>query len=158
MPTVKTQIDIAASPAEVRKTQSDIFAYAQFFDFEKYEAWAKKHLIGVAVTSGDKTDLKPGDKLKVSLTGISFPATVVVNTPEEFQWCGSIPYIFTGYHSFRFLPSEETPGHTTLVQQEEFSGMLSFLVGPTWSGGKETTANFEGFNGELKARVEGSQE
>jgi hypothetical protein len=33
--------------------------------------------------------------------------------------------------------------------------MLSFLVGPTWSMGKSTRDNYEKFNAELKARVEG---
>lgn len=42
-----------------------------------------------------------------------------------------------------------------LVQEEVFSGVLTFLIGPTWSQGKKTKAGFEGFNQDLKARVEG---
>jgi hypothetical protein len=72
-----------------------------------------------------------------------------------FCWRGSIPYIFSGDHSFHFNPSQITPGHTTFVHAEDFSGMLSFLVGPTWSMGKSTRVNYEKFNAELKARVEG---
>jgi len=146
MPTVTTQIDIAATPAEVRKA---------FLDFESYPTWAKAHVKYIQVTSGDKDDIKPGDKLRISTTSVSFSSLVKTNTPEEFLWVGSIPGVFYGEHAFRFRPSAFSPGHTVLVQEEQFSGMLSFLVGPTWSGGKKTKAAYEGFNCELKERVEG---
>lgn len=78
------------------------------------------------------------------------------NTAEEFKWLGSLPYIFSGYHSFQFRPSEITPGHTTFVNKEEFSGALSFMVAEGWSMGKKTKVGFEGFCSDLKARVEGA--
>jgi len=67
-----------------------------------------------------------------------------------------VPYIFSGEHSFQFRSSEITPGHTTFVNKEDFSGLLSFLVGEGWSMGKSTKTGFEGFCSDLKARVEGS--
>jgi hypothetical protein len=66
---------------------------------------------------------------------------------------GSLPYIFTGEHYFRFAPSETTPGATTFKQGENFTGALSFLM--SFSYGKNTGANFGKFNEDLKKRVEG---
>ena len=62
--------------------------------------------------------------------------------------------MFVGEHAFKFKPSESVEGHTTLVQEEVFSGMLAFLVGENWSSGKKTKNNFEGFNRDLKTRAE----
>lgn len=98
--------------------------------------------------------LQPGDTLKVTLPNMSFSSTVVHNTPELFAWTGSIPGIFTGLHSFKFMPSEKEEGYTTFANCEEFSGLLSFLVGENWSMGKDTKSKFEEFNEELKRRVE----
>lgn len=81
------------------------------------------------------------------------------NAPEVFSWRGSIPFLFTGEHSFSFRPSTDSsnPGGTTFIHAEEFQGLMSFLVGPTWVMGKQTRANYEAFNEELKGRVEGMQ-
>lgn len=76
------------------------------------------------------------------------------NSAEEFRWVGSLPWIFTGEHFFRFEASTKTPGGTTLKQGETFTGALSFLVGPTWSFGKKTVDQFESFNESLKKRAE----
>lgn len=76
------------------------------------------------------------------------------NSTEEFRWVGSIPLLFTGEHYFRFEPSKKIPGGTTLIQGENFSGLLSFLAGPTYSMGKKTLQMFESFNEDLKKRVE----
>ena len=51
----------------------------QFLDFESYPTWAQAHLKSIQVTSGDKDDIKPGDKLKVSLNGMSFSPVVKVS-------------------------------------------------------------------------------
>ncbi|OCK74698.1 hypothetical protein K432DRAFT_260734, partial [Lepidopterella palustris CBS 459.81] len=51
------------------------------------------------------------------------------NSLSTFSNRASLPYIFTGEHSFSYLPSESSPGHTTLVQREVFSGALSFVMG-----------------------------
>lgn len=77
------------------------------------------------------------------------------NDPELFKWSGNLPIIFRGDHAFAFTPSAVTPGHTTLVQGEEFTGLLAFTQGQSWSMGRSTKANFEAFNRDIKARVEG---
>lgn len=78
------------------------------------------------------------------------------NTPTEFRWFGSLPYIFSGAHYYRFQDSAVTAGHTTLVQGEAFTGALAFMVGEGWKWGKQTREGFEKFNGELRARVVGA--
>jgi hypothetical protein len=70
------------------------------------------------------------------------------------KWRGRVPYVFTGDHSFRFQASESTAGGTTFVNEEEFSGVLSGLMGGWALGGSMRTA-FEALNGDLKKRVEG---
>ncbi len=76
------------------------------------------------------------------------------NTPAVFSWRGSFYGLFIGVHQFHFKPSEKIPGGTTLVQKEDFSGILAFLVNENMSSGKKTRANFEALNKDLKAKAE----
>jgi hypothetical protein len=55
---------------------------------------------------------------------------------------------------FRFEPSATTPGGTTFVQAEEFSGLLAILFSSNSSMRKKTQKNFETFNSDLKVRAE----
>jgi hypothetical protein len=83
--------------------------------------------------------------------------TVVANAPAEFRWRGvlwGVPGLFTGEHQFRFGPSARTPGATTLVQAETFSGVLAFLIAEGTGFWTKTKEGFEGFNADLKARCE----
>ena len=64
-----------------------------------------------------------------------------------------------GEHSFHFKPSEITNGGTTFVQEEKFSGVLSFLFGENWFARligirAGTTRGFETYNEDLKAWCE----
>jgi hypothetical protein len=77
-----------------------------------------------------------------------------------FSWTGSLPYIFTGTHQFRFEPSTQIPGGTLFVQEEVFSGLLGGLMGEgvvgRWAGFREKTkGTWEGFNGDLRGVCEG---
>lgn len=74
MPTTTAQIEIAATPTEVRK---------HFMDFDSYPTWAKTHIRTIEVTSGDKSDIKPGDTLKFTLPGATFSPVVKVGTQHE---------------------------------------------------------------------------
>ena len=60
-----------------------------------------------------------------------------------------------GFHAFRFEPSQTTPGGTTFVQNEELTGLLSFVMHPSGPVGKSLKGGYEQFNRDLKARVEG---
>ena len=82
------------------------------------------------------------------------------NSPSCFRWIGELPLgLFSGEHSFHFEPSSETPGGTTFVHQEEFTGLLSFLMGGglvarSVGAAEKTKKGFEGFNVDLKAWCE----
>lgn len=71
-----------------------------------------------------------------------------------FQWEGRLPLVFSGAHRFEFRPSTTTPGGTTLIQGENFRGLLAFLMKEGWSTTTQTKANFTGFNEKIKARAE----
>ncbi|KAK5211511.1 hypothetical protein LTR41_002972 [Exophiala xenobiotica] len=164
-PRIRSEIEISRPPAEVRSV---------FFDFPKYPEWHT----GFNIAGSNGPETTKGEKLTVNAGGFKFSPTVVVrgglhsaqehgvvpfadslckaNSTEEFRWLGSIPYIFEGEHYFRFEESKQTPGGTTFIQGEDFSGLLSFLNGPTWSSGKQTLNMFQAFNESLKKRVEGA--
>ena len=90
----------------------------------------------------------------------TFKSTVIKNTAEEFVWCASMPYIFTGTHHFQFTPSS-TPGNTTFTQVEYFTGAFGWMMGDSlvarWVGMRESTrVRWEAFNQDLKAEMETS--
>lgn len=62
--------------------------------------------------------------------------------------------LVAGLHTFEFNPSTTTPGGTTFIQKEEYSGLLAFLMTPSLLG-KKIKGQFERFNADLKGRVEG---
>lgn len=74
------------------------------------------------------------------------------NSAEQLKWRGSIPGLLYGDHAFRFDPGPK-PGTTTFVHSEEFSGILAFAMNLIPQGSKQKEG-FEGFNRDLKKRVE----
>lgn len=62
--------------------------------------------------------------------------------------------LFDAQHEFHFAPSETTPGGTTLLQKEDFTGMLTYFMREGSQLGTQFKTNFEGFNKELKKEVE----
>jgi len=60
----------------------------------------------------------------------------------------------SGLHTFSFTPSNVTPGGTTFVHKEVYSGGISFLMQP-WLLGNQIKCQFEKFNADLKKKVEG---
>jgi len=140
-----TQIEIAASPETVRSV---------FLDWQRYKEWHQAWTFTTHDSTKQPADLKPGDGIKVDLKGTIINPVIVENSPNSFQWRGSLYGFFVGVHQFHFTPSETAPGNTTLVQKEDFGGPLSFLVRPGWSLAKQTQANFEVFNKDLKAAAE----
>ena len=146
-------------PTQYQSPNAPANRLTQFLAFDTYPEWATTFIKSVTIKSSaidppSPSTLQRDDYLTVSLPSATFSPKVLINKPEQFQWEGALPYVFVGAHSFEFLPSEETPGCTKVVQKEEFSGALSFLVGEDWRWGKTTKEGFEGFNRDLKARVE----
>ena len=148
----------------------------QFLDFAKFPEWSTGPIKSVTPYA-TKSIVEKGDRLKVSLGGATFSGLVLVsfhvlcldalsvlmltsrvqeNTEREFKWRGSLPYIFSGDHSFRFEPSEKTPGSTTFKNSEEFFGLAVFLLKPfvTQRMMAQGEENFNHFNRDLKKRVE----
>ena len=81
------------------------------------------------------------------------------NSPEVFTWRGGATGVFVGQHSFRFEPSKITPGGTTFVQEENFSGVLTFPMGKNPVAKliglrKKTKAGWDAFNVDFKKWVE----
>jgi hypothetical protein len=146
----------------------------QFFDFPRYKQWCKWTID--PVESGKKaSELKPNDGVKVNLDGMAFSPVVKVsrqslhsanyesypkhvkeNSPDCFSWEGSLPGIFTGKHQFHFSPSTKNPGGTTVVQAEDFTGLLAFLMAPGWSFRQKTADNWNAFFADLKKEAEQS--
>lgn len=122
-------------------------------------------------------DLKKGDKLDVAIPGMGFQPVVVVskiyfspnhassifsyptrtmliiqtNEPLIFSWLGSIPYIISGQHDFKFTPDPTNPNRTLFSQSESFTGLLGFTA--NLFGGK-TSAGWEAVNRDLKKAAE----
>ena len=123
-------------------------------DFTKYPEWTQGFIKSIEPHS-QKSTIEKGDKLKVVLEGGTFNPVVTENSPARFAWLGSLPLgVFSGEHEFQFKPSTTTPGGTTLIHAEDFSGALSFLM--KMSFGTKTGTGFEGFNNDLKRKAEGS--
>jgi hypothetical protein len=160
-----TEIEIARSPEQVREAVSidthiptlSINTPQQFLDFPSYSTWTQGFIRSITHAKPSATLLQKGDKLKCVLKGMTITPTVLENSSSEFRWRGmlwGIPGLFTGEHCFRFEPSKITPGGTTFVQSEKFSGVLSFLIAEGTAFAKQTREGFEGFNGDLKKKCE----
>lgn len=65
-----------------------------------------------------------------------------------FGWSGGLPFgILKAEHTFRFEPSDTTPGSTTFFNEENFHGAIGGMM-------KSAGGGFEKFNTDFKARVE----
>jgi hypothetical protein len=82
------------------------------------------------------------------------------NSQQAFRWRGNFLGIFIGEHAFRFEEAS-TGGKTTLfVHEEDFSGILGWIMEKSWLAGllgqeEATRKGFEGYNRDFKAWVEG---
>ncbi|KAI1347301.1 hypothetical protein F5Y01DRAFT_318846 [Xylaria sp. FL0043] len=146
MVSASASIEIARSPAHVRHVLTD---------FAHFHKWSEGPVKAVQpLAPGGRLDV--GDKLKVSFGGgISVMAEITENSPTEFRWRGGLPGLMNGEHSFRFEESKITPGSTTFVNSEAFTGILSKLSG---GSKKSSSSGFEKFNESLKQRAESLKE
>ncbi|KAH8598541.1 hypothetical protein B0O99DRAFT_591801 [Bisporella sp. PMI_857] len=148
---LECKVEIAAPPAAVR---------AKFLNFSQTPNWSPNGFIQKVSPIAPSTELRlvPDEPIEVQLAMGTFKSNIVKNTPEEFAWRASIPYIFTGTHYFKFTPSA-TPGHTTFIQVEYFTGALGWMMGDSLVaklvGMREgTRVRWEAFNKDLKAEME----
>ena len=96
------------------------------------------------------------------LEGMTFDPIVLENSLSTFRWRGNFIGIFIGEHIFRFEPSTKTLGGTTFVQEEKFTGILSWMMSEGFVaraiGSREKARRgFERYNRDLKAWCEGAK-
>ncbi|KAF2627272.1 hypothetical protein BU25DRAFT_368125 [Macroventuria anomochaeta] len=148
---LKASIEIAAPPSAVR---------AKFLDFTSLPSYTRAFESITSPKPG--TELVKGDKVSVKLANSpAFSGVIETNTPTHFSWTGSLPFIFTGTHSFYFSPSDTTPNGTTFTQEEFFSGVLGYalmgdnVVGRAVGMKEKTQKGWIRFNEDLKRVLEG---
>lgn len=139
---IRTQITIQATPQQVWRI---------LMDFENYPNWNPfiKTLTGKAEKGARLQAFiePPGAK------GMTFkPTVLVVNAHKEFRWLGHlfIKGLFDGEHIFEL--SDNGNGSTTLVQREQFRGILVPLFKKMLN--ENTFRGFEAMNEKLKALAE----
>lgn len=158
MPTNRAKfLDFAALPSYTRAFES-IASPRPGTELAKGDSVTVKLANSPAFTGVIQARAPPNEPLPHLLPLRLTPAQQ--NTPALFSWTGSLPFIFTGTHQFRFEPSEKNPGGTLFVQEEAFSGALSPLMGENLVARglgfrEKTRAAWEGFNADLKGVCEG---
>ncbi|KAH7128809.1 hypothetical protein B0J11DRAFT_525872 [Dendryphion nanum] len=142
---VVTEIEIAASPAAVR---------SRLLDFAGYKEWHPDWTLTTHDTSKSGVDLRPGDKISCDMKGTKFSPVINENSENALKWTGDLLGLFVGTHQFYYHPSQKTPGGTTFIQREDFTGPLSYFVREGSGGGISTRANFERLNSNLAKSFE----
>lgn len=139
---LRTEITINTSPTIV---------WNHLVDFENYPKWNPF----IKKISGD---LSVGSQLAVTIQSsrkdpMDFsPNILIVRQGEELRWLGKvlIPKLFDGEHYF--ILREKLDGNTLLIQGENFSGILAWLL---WSSIKQDTKKgFEAMNAAIKTLSE----
>ncbi|KAK9461976.1 uncharacterized protein V1516DRAFT_673425 [Lipomyces oligophaga] len=148
---ISTSIVINAKPEKVREV---------FLDFKSHSEW-DPFITRIEVYKPRESGVvKPGNQLLIDLTSpdgkvVTMYPIVLENSETLFSWHGKLTFdlIFGGSHSFEFQPRQNSDGSisTTLIQKEEFSGVLvpifnSFL--------DSVEQRFIAVNEALKRRVE----
>jgi hypothetical protein len=139
---IRTEIEIAATPARIWSILTDFIAYPQWNPFIR-------SIKGV---------VKTGERLTAFIQptggkGMTFRPTVLVALPnQEFRWRGHflLPGIFDGEHYFQIEPI--APGRVRFIQGEKFSGILVALAKSSLEG--ETKSGFIAMNQALKVQAE----
>ncbi|PWY89997.1 hypothetical protein BO70DRAFT_426397 [Aspergillus heteromorphus CBS 117.55] len=143
---IEAQIEIAASPSQVREV---------LLDFSKYPEWHTNFV--KLLESEDNTrslqSLEPGDKIKCDIDGMQFTAEIKENSDSLYQWQGPPVFgLIAGLHSFH-MESANNGASTIFKQTEKFTGPISFLMTPTLLG-RKMLGQYNQFNRDLKTRVE----
>jgi hypothetical protein len=143
MLSLRTEIELPASPNEVWRVLLDFDAYPDWNPFIRSvsgKAEVGQRLIATVQPIGGKP------------MGIG-PKVLKVDAEKELRWRGSLPIpgLFTGEHFFALSPLPS--GKTHFIHGENFSGLLVALV---FKGkmGEGTRRGFTAMNEALKARLE----
>lgn len=142
MKTLRSQININASPEKVWAILTNFQEYPQWNDFIV-------HIEG---------ELKEGSQLQVKIKPKDqeqhfTPLVVKSHPPQNFEWKGKLPWgAFNGHHCFKI--EEIAQEQVRFIHQEHFSGWLSRPILALI--GKQTLLGFERMNLALKQRAESS--
>lgn len=139
---IHTEIEIAASAAQVWAVLTDFDAYPEWNPFITQINGRPE-----IATRLDATLQPSGGK------AMRFRPSVLEAKPaSELRWLGHLlmPGLFDGEHSFKIEPLG--PNRVRFVQEEVFSGILSSLV--LRFAGDATKRGFEAMNVALKDRAE----
>jgi hypothetical protein len=102
-------------------------------------------------------ELVAGDRMYNVLGGITARPTILENSPTQFRWRGPWPYthlnLLCGWHTFKFIPSTTTPGHTLFIHEETFTGPLAWVMGLE-NPKRRTMAKFYKFNTDFRTWLE----
>jgi hypothetical protein len=139
---IRTEIEIAASPARVWQVLMDFPAHSEWNPFVR----------SIAGTAA------PGARLDIRIQpeggrAMAFrPTVLVAKEDEEFRWRGRflVPGLFDGEHYFQVQAL--TAARTRLVHGERFSGLFVGMAKSSLDGG--TRAGFVAMNQALKSRAE----
>jgi hypothetical protein len=144
MRSLRTEIQIAASPEAVWQVLTDVSAFPEWnpLILEAQGKLEEGGRIAVTLSAGE------GRPFRVR------PRLLCVTPHRELRWLGRVglPGIFDGEHIFRIEPGPDGTG-ARFIHMEYFRGVLVPLL---WKRlASETRAGFEAMNQALKARVEG---
>ena len=170
MPLVRTEVEIAATPEQVRAAVSRLFIRSstvtdlmqlKILDFSSYPKWqtfiqSVAHAPSAHSPVKDPYDLIPGDKLAVSVGSTKLFTNVASNTTNEFSWYGSmLGGAIAGRHYFEFMESKSGMG-TVFVHGEAYDGWMTWLFGEGWGGVLRgpVVGMYAGFSEDVKKRVE----
>lgn len=140
---IRTEIEIAASPAAVWKVLTDFALYPEWNPFIPTVAGPLEvgATLDVLLTPPNGSDMRVRPKL------------LVVDPDRELRWRGQLlfPQLFAGEHFFRIV--ELAPDKTRFVHGEDFTGILVRLLGSSIT---KAARGFVFMNQALKRRVEES--
>ncbi|KAH8726415.1 hypothetical protein GQ44DRAFT_705599 [Phaeosphaeriaceae sp. PMI808] len=148
---IRTELEISATPEEVR---------AIVLDFAQYSYWHTSFIQSIATippAALDTHTLHKGAKLDTKIGGIRLKPTVKSNNLIEFSWYGSaLGGAFAGTHYFQYFESHITPGGTTFVHGEDYSGWMCWLFGESvlGLGRRKVIAMYQNFSKDVKTRAE----
>jgi hypothetical protein len=136
----ETEIVIAAPRPEV---------WSHLIDFERHGEWS--------TTFALRGQAKIGERGRVLFHLFGIPSTypislVTIDEARELRWEGGPHGIMQGSHYFRLEPDGPIGDRTRFIHGEDFSGVAVPLLWPVLL--RVIGPAYEGFNQELKRRVE----
>lgn len=141
-PSIRTQIEIAASPTDVWNELADSDAYKDWNPFVTRLAGDLTVGNSLAIT------VQPNGRTPMDFT----PVVMTADSGKELRWIGRLGFkgIFDGEHYF--ILEETDHGTTILHHGETFKGILAYPLLTLIH--KDTRNGFVAMNQALKARVE----